>query len=122
MLYGPCISFIMSLSPSTSVTTSPPVFPVFVAFPVSLIEDVGSFADGIALCFEKASIGFVFTVDVVIGVGDRDLDLTYTCMIGLLFGAGDRDLDLIGSCAPAFCIAVTVYQERKQRVLASVKF
>ena len=115
MLYGPCISFIMSLSPSTSVTTSPPVFPAFVAFLVSLLEDVGSFADGIALCFEKAIIGVVCRVDVVIGVGDLDLDLTYTCMIGLLFGAGDRDLDLIGSCAPAFCIAVIMYHEKEAK-------
>ena len=89
--------------------------------PVSLFEDVDSFADDIALCFEKAIIGSVCKVDVVIGVGDRDLDLTYTCMIGLLFGAADRDLDLIDSCAPAFCIAVKMCQE-KQRVLASVKF
>ena len=41
------------------------------------------------------------------------MDLTYTCMIGLLFGAGDRDLDLIDSCALAFCIVVKMYQERK---------
>ena len=112
----------MFSSPSTSVTTSPPVLPALMAVPVFLFEDVGSFADGIALCFEKAIIGSVCNVDVVIGVGDRDLDLTYTCMIGLLFGAADRDLDLIDSCAPAFCIAVKMYQERKQRVLASVKF
>ena len=105
----------MSLSPSTSVTTSPPVLPAFVALPVFLFEDVGPFADGIALCFEKASIGFVFTVDVVIGVGDRDLDLTYTCMIGLLFGAGDRDLDLIDVCAPAFCMVIRIHYERKER-------
>ena len=109
-------------SPSTSVTISPPVLPALVSVPVSLFEDVGSFADDIALCFEKAIIGFVCNVDVVIGVGDRDLDLMCTCMIGLLFGAADRDLDLIDSCAPAFCIAIKVYHERRQRVLASVRF
>ena len=85
------------------------------AVPVFLFEDVGSFADGIALCFEKAIIGSVCKVDVVIGVGDRDLDLTYTCMIGLFFGAGDRDLDLIDLCAPVFCMAIRIYQERKAK-------
>ena len=123
-MYGPRISLIMLPSPCTSVTTSSFTFPVLLTVSI----DVGSFgidiceADGIALCFEKAIIGSVCKVDVVIGVGDRDLDLTYTCMIGLLFGAADRDLDLIDSCAPAFCIAVKTYQEMKQRDLASVKF
>ena len=93
-----------------------------------LLEDVGSFllagidmceADGIAFCFEKASIGlrvpcfaecFACDVGVVFGIGDRDLDLMQTCKIGLLFGAGDRDLDLmIDSCDPLFCIAVKTY-------------
>ena len=121
LLYGPCVSFIVSLSPSTSVTTAIPVLPALVVSPVFVFEDVGSFADGIALCFEKASVGFVCKVDAVVGVGDRDLDLTYTCMIGLFFGAGDLDLDLIGSCALAFRIVVTVYQEMKQGTLASIR-
>ena len=101
--------------PSTSVTTSPPVLPALMAVPVFLFEDVGSFADGIALCFEKAIIGSVCKVDVVIGVGDRDLDLTYTCMIGLLFGAADRDLDPIDSCAPAFCMAVKMLPGKESK-------
>ena len=82
VLYGPRISLIMLSSPSTSVTTSSLVSPVLMAVSVLLFGDVGSFgidmceADGIAFCFEKASIGFVCEVDVVFGMGDRDLDLT----------------------------------------------
>ena len=60
MLYGPCIFLIMLPSPCTSVTTS--------SFPFGV--------DGIAFCIEKASIAFVCEVDVVFGIGDRDLDLT----------------------------------------------
>ena len=79
---GPRFFLIMLSSPSTSVTTSSLVSLVFMAVPVLLLGDVGSFgfdtceADGIAFCFEKASIGFVCEVDAVFGIGDRDLDLT----------------------------------------------
>ena len=59
-MYGPRISLIMLPSPCTSVTTS--------SFPCEV--------DGIAFCFEKESIVFVSEVDVVFGIGDRDLDLT----------------------------------------------
>ena len=78
MLYGPRISLIMLPSPCTSVTISSFAFPVLLTVSI----DVGSFgidiceADGIAFCFEKASIELVCEVDVVFGMGDRDLDLT----------------------------------------------
>ena len=97
---------------------------------VLLFEDVGSLsstvidmceADGIALCFENASIGlrvpcfaecFACEVGVVFGTGDRDLDLMQICEIGLLFGAGDRDLDLmIDPSGHIFCIVTEVVTE-----------
>ena len=74
VLYGPRISLILLSSPSTSVTTPSLVSPVLMAV-VFLFEDVGSFgidmceADGIAFCFEKASIGFVCEIGVVFGMG-----------------------------------------------------
>ncbi len=93
-------------------------------------EDVGSLssavvaiceADGIALCFENASIGLIvpcfadcFACEggVVFGIGDRDLDLMQICEIGLLFGAGDRDLDLmIDPSGHTFCIVGEVVTE-----------